>query len=238
MQAYRQGQERAVKMQYSWDFLPVWRNANVLLDGVFGTLALTASALALALPLGGVLAAMRMASSRAMSSAAVVYIDLFRTAPALVLVVWFYFAFPILIGVNMDAYVAALLAIGLQSAAYMAEVFRGGMQSIGKGQWEAARAVGLNTIDTTRFVILPQAARRMAPVFLIRLAELVKATTLSGTIAYGETVYRASELSAQTYRPFEVFTTVAAIFFVIICGIGLTARWLERRFLQEKTAVQ
>ncbi|WP_163579862.1 ABC transporter permease subunit, partial [Klebsiella pneumoniae] len=76
---------------------------------------------------------------------AVTYIDLFRSAPALVLVVWFYFAFPILIGVYLDAYAAALLAIGLQSAAYMAEVFRGGMQSIGRGQWEASRAIGLTT---------------------------------------------------------------------------------------------
>lgn len=225
-------------MQYSWDFLPVWRHADILLDGVGGTLALTASALALALPLGFVLAAMRMAPKRAISAPAIIYIDLFRTAPALVLVVWFYFAFPILIGVNLDAYAAALLAIGLQSAAYMAEVFRGGMQSIGKGQWDAGRAIGLTTPDTVRYVILPQAVRRMAPVFLIRFAELIKATTLSGAIAYGETVYRASELSSQTYRPFEVFTSVAAIFFVIIAGIGFGARWLERRFLQENTAVQ
>jgi polar amino acid transport system permease protein len=225
-------------LQYSWDFLPVWRHADILLDGVGGTLALTASALALALPLGFVLAAMRMAPKRAISAPAIIYIDLFRTAPALVLVVWFYFAFPILIGVNLDAYAAALLAIGLQSAAYMAEVFRGGMQSIGKGQWDAGRAIGLTTPDTVRYVILPQAVRRMAPVFLIRFAELIKATTLSGAIAYGETVYRASELSSQTYRPFEVFTSVAAIFFVIIAGIGFGARWLERRFLQENTAVQ
>jgi len=223
---------------YSWDFLPVWRHADILLDGVGGTLALTASALALALPLGFVLAAMRMAPKRAISAPAIIYIDLFRSAPALVLVVWFYFAFPILIGVNLDAYAAALLAIGLQSAAYMAEVFRGGMQSIGKGQWDAGRAIGLTTPDTVRYVILPQAVRRMAPVFLIRFAELIKATTLSGAIAYGETVYRASELSSQTYRPFEVFTSVAAIFFVIIAGIGFGARWLERRFLQENTAVQ
>ncbi|WP_163413637.1 ABC transporter permease subunit, partial [Escherichia coli] len=90
-------------------------------------------------------------------------------------VVWFYFAFPILIGVYLDAYAAALLAIGLQSAAYMAEVFRGGMQSIGRGQWEASRAIGLTTVDAVRFVILPQAVRRMVPVFLIRFAELIKA---------------------------------------------------------------
>lgn len=225
-------------MQYNWDFQAVWRHMDILLDGVVGTLVLTASAFALALPLGLVLAAMRMAPLRALFVPAVLYIDLFRTSPALVLVVWFYFAFPILIGVNMDAYTAALLAIGLQSAAYMAEVFRGGMQSIGRGQWEAARAIGLNTSDTVRFVIFPQAVRRMVPVFMIRFAELIKATTLAAAISYGETVYRASELSSQTYRPLEVFTIVAAIFFVIIFGISQGASWLERRFLQEKAAAQ
>lgn len=225
-------------MQYSWDFQAVWRHSDILLNGVVGTLALTGSALVLALPLGFALAAMRMAPLRALSVPAVLYIDLFRTSPALVLVVWFYFAFPILIGVNMGAYAAALLAIGLQSAAYMAEVFRGGMQSIGKGQWEAARAIGLGTIDTVRFVILPQAVRRMVPVFMIRFAELIKATTLAASIAYGETVYRASELSAQTYRPLEVFSTVAGIFFVIIFGIGQVANWLERRYLPEKAAAR
>lgn len=225
-------------MQYDWDFQTVLRHSDVLLDGVAGTLLLTLSALFLALPLGFVLAAMRMAPWRSLSLPAVLYIDLFRASPALVLVAWFYFAFPILIGVNMDAYVAALLAIGLQSAAYMAEVFRGGMQSIGKGQWEAARAIGLGTADTVRFVILPQAVRRMVPVFMIRFAELVKGTTLAASIAYGETVYRASELAAQTYRPLEVFTVVAAIFFVIIFGIGLIASWLERGFLQDKVAAR
>ncbi|WP_163327172.1 ABC transporter permease subunit, partial [Enterobacter ludwigii] len=82
--------------------------------------------------------------------------------------------------------------------------------------WEASRAIGLTTVDAVRFVILPQAVRRMVPVFLIRFAELIKATTLAGTIAYGETAYRAQELAARTYRPLEVFTAVAIIFFVII----------------------
>lgn len=225
-------------MQYSWDFQAVLRHSDILLEGVVATLALTASALAMAVPLGFVLATMRMAPLRILSVPAVIYIDLFRTSPALVLVVWFYFAFPILAGVSMDAYAAALLAIGLQSAAYMAEVFRGGMQSIGKGQWEAARAIGLGTIDSVRFVILPQAVRRMVPVFMIRFAELIKGTTLAASIAYGETVYRASELAAQTYRPLEVFTIVAIIFFIIIFGTTQIASWLDRRYLQDKVATR
>lgn len=218
-------------MGYSWDFSIVVRNIDVLLEGIKGTALLTAAGLAMALPVGLLLAIMRMSPVRALNLIAVAYIDFFRAAPALVLIVWFYFAFPILAGVNLNAFGAALLAIGLQSSAYMAEVFRGGMQAIGRGQWEAASAIGLSKAASIRYVILPQAVRHMVPVFLIRFAELIKGTTLAAGIAYGETVYRANELAAQTYRPLEVFTVTALLFFVLIFGINYVSDMIRKRFL-------
>lgn len=218
-------------MSYSWDFSVVWRHIDVLLAGMAGTTALTAAALAMALPLGLLLAAMRMSPMRVLNVIAVAYIDFFRAAPALVLIVWFYFAFPILAGINLNAFGAALLAIGLQSSAYMAEVFRGGMQAIGRGQWEAASAIGLSKAGAMRYVILPQAVRHMVPVFLIRFAELIKATTLAAGIAYGETVYRANELASQVYRPLEVFTVTALLFFILIFGINYVSDQIQKRLL-------
>lgn len=214
-------------MDYAWDFSGVWRNLDQLLAGLGGTAILTASCLALALPLGLLLAIMRMSPLRLLRWPAVTVVDFFRAAPALVLVVWFYFAFPLLAGINLDAFGAAFLAIGLQSSAYMAEVFRAGMQAIGRGQWEGAAAIGLGKAAAIRHVILPQAVRHMIPVFLIRFAELVKATTLAGVIAYGETVYQANLLSSQTYRPLEVFTVTALIFFVLIFSITGAAQLLN-----------
>lgn len=216
-------------MNYVWDFAIVWRNIDVLLSGIAGTAYLTVAGLLMAIPTGLVLALMRMSSINPLRMFAVAYIDFFRAAPALVLIVWFYFAFPILVDVNLDAFGAALLAIGLQSSSYMAEVFRGGMQAVGKGQWEAASAIGLSRAGAVRYVILPQAVRYMVPVFLIRFAELIKATTLAAGIAYGETVYRANELAAQTYRPLEVYTTTALLFFVLIFGINYLAQIIQRR---------
>jgi len=218
-------------VSYSWDFSVVWRHIDVLLAGMAGTTALTAAALAMALPLGLLLAAMRMSPMRVLNVIAVAYIDFFRAAPALVLIVWFYFAFPILAGINLNAFGAALLAIGLQSSAYMAEVFRGGMQAIGRGQWEAASAIGLSKAGAMRYVILPQAVRHMVPVFLIRFAELIKATTLAAGIAYGETVYRANELASQVYRPLEVFTVTALLFFILIFGINYVSDQIQKRLL-------
>lgn len=213
-------------MNYVWDFSAVWRNIDQLLAGLQGTALLTLTCLAMALPLGLILAVMRMSPIRLLRLPAVLWIDFFRAAPALVLIVWFYFAFPILAGVNLDAFGAAFLAIGLQSAAYMAEVFRAGMQAIGRGQWEAGAAIGLTKRSTIRYIVLPQAVRHMIPVFLIRFAELVKATTLAGVIAYGEMVYRANALSAQIFRPLEVFSVTALIFFVVIFSITWLAQLL------------
>ncbi|MFT4150392.1 MAG: amino acid ABC transporter permease [Paracoccaceae bacterium] len=213
-------------MNYAWDFSAVWRNIGQLAEGLQGTALLTLACLALALPLGLLLAVMRMSPVRALRLPATLWIDFFRAAPALVLIVWFYFAFPILARVNLDAFGAAFLAIGLQSAAYMAEVFRAGMQAIGRGQWEAGAAIGLTKPATIRYIILPQAVRHMIPVFLIRFAELVKATTLAAVIAYGDMVYRANALSAQTFRPLEVFTATALIFFVVIFSITGLAKLL------------
>lgn len=213
-------------MNYVWDFSAVWRNIGQLVEGLQGTALLTLACLALALPLGLALAVMRMSPLRALRLPATLWIDFFRAAPALVLIVWFYFAFPIIAGVNLDAFGAAFLAIGLQSAAYMAEVFRAGMQAIGRGQWEAGAAIGLTKRATIHYIVLPQAVRHMIPVFLIRFAELVKATTLAAVIAYGEMVYRANTLSAQTFRPLEVFTLTALIFFAVIFSITGLARFL------------
>lgn len=221
-------------MNYTWDFSVVWRNSGLLIDGFLNTAFLTAACLAVALPLGLALALMRLSGARPVRLLGLAYVNFFRAAPALVLIVWFYFAFPVIMNVEMNALEASILAIGLQSAAYMAEVFRGGMQAIRRGQWEAASAIGLGRADTIRFIILPQAVRLMIPVFLIRFAELVKATTLAGVIAYGETVYMANEVSTQTYRPLETFTAIAILFFILIFGITSFSRLLEKRLVAGK----
>lgn len=215
-------------MPYNWDFSIVLRNSGMLLEGFLGTAWLTAACLAMALPLGFLLAVMRMSGLRVAKVLAVAYIDFFRAAPALVLIIWFFFAFPILMQVNFDAFDAALLGVGLQSSAYMAEVFRGGMQAIPTGQWEAASAIGLSKGEAIRFVVLPQAVRHMVPVFLIRFAELIKGTTLAGIIAYGETVYQANMLAAQTYRQLEVYSITAVLFFILIFGITSLSKYIEK----------
>ena len=126
-----------------WNFAPVWANADLLALGLLNTLKVTGAALAFGVPLGLLLALMRLSPRRLLRWPAGAVIEFFRTTPPLVQLFWFFFALPILIGVEMTPYVAAVLTFSIQSAAFFAEVFRGGIVSIERGQWEAARALGM-----------------------------------------------------------------------------------------------
>jgi polar amino acid transport system permease protein len=175
-----------------WNFAPVWANADLLALGLLNTLKLTGAALAFGIPLGLVLALMRLSPARLLSWPASAVIEVFRTTPPLVQLFWFFFALPILIHVEMTPYVAAVLTFSIQSAAFFAEVFRGGIVSVERGQWEAARALGMAPRQVMRRVVLPQAVKRMVPAFLERAIELMKTTTLVAIISYADLLFQTN----------------------------------------------
>ncbi len=216
-------------MQYEWDFTVVWRYHHILIAGAEGTLWLFVSAMAIAVPLGLVLCVVRLSRLPVASQIATGYTELFRAFPALVLIIWFYYALPVLVQINFSAYVAGTLALGLQSAAYMAEVFRGGIESISKGQREAAKSIGLSQSDAFRFVIFPQAIKRVLPIFFTRVIELFKTTALTAPITYLELFNAGTQVSAQTFRPIETYTVIALMYFVAIFMASLLTRRIERR---------
>ena len=217
-------------MEYRWDFGAVFRHADLLMEGALATFRLAGMAMAIAIPLGLFVALLRLSRLPVISWIAVLYTDLFRTSPSIVLIYWFFFAFPLLVGINFDTFTAVSLTLGLQTGAYMSEVFRGGIESIRVGQWQAAKALGMGMGTTLRYVILPQAVRRMIPVFFTRLTELFKATSLAAVVSYGEIVQMASRTSSETFRPIETYTIVALFFFVVIFMASRLVRLAERRF--------
>ena len=158
-------------------------------------------------------------------------IEIFRTTPPLVQLFWFFFALPILVGVEMTPFAAASLTFAIQSAAFFAEAFRAGIVSVDRGQWEGARALGMTQRQLMRRVVLPQAVKRMLPAFLERVIELMKTTTLVATISYADLLFQANEVAQKTFRPLEVFTVAALMYFVVIYGFSLVAGRLERRWL-------
>jgi len=216
-------------MEYQWDFTVVWRNSHLLLWGLLGTLKVTAAALALGLPLGLGVALMRLSRTWVVSLPASVFVEFFRSTPPLVQLFWCFFALPILIGVRIDSFQAAVMTLSIQSSAFFAEVFRGGIVSVERGQWEAARAIGMTYGQLLRRVVLPQAVKRMIPAFLERAIELMKTTTLVATVAYGDLLFEASDIAQKTFRPLEVFTAAAAIYFVVIFAAGRLVQVSGRR---------
>ena len=212
-----------------WNFAPVWANADLLALGLLNTLKVTGAALAFGVPLGLVLALMRLSPSRLLAWPAGAVIEVFRTTPPLVQLFWFFFALPILIRVEMTPYVAAVLTFSIQSAAFFAEVFRGGIVSIERGQWEGAKALGMPYRTVLRRVVLPQALRRMVAPFIDRSFELTKTTALASSLAYAELLYQAMQVNSITFRPMEVYTTIAVMYFIVLFSVSVLMRLVEHR---------
>ena len=215
---------------YQWDFAPVLANSSLLFAGLWNTLILTATALVGGLPVGLGLALARLSGKPILTSIATVIIEVFRTTPPLVQLFWFYFGLPIVMRVEMTPFLAAALTFTIQSGAFFAEIFRAGIVSIERGQWEAARAIGMSSGQSLRRIALPQAIKRMFPALIERSIELMKTTTLVATVSYADLLYQANELAQKTFRPLEVFTAAALIYFVVISLISALGSIAERRF--------
>jgi len=214
---------------YRWDFTPVFANWALLAEGLLNTLKVTDTALSCGLVLGLVLALMRLSRHRVASWPAGFVIEVFRTTPPLVQLFWFFFALPLLVGIEMTPFMAAAVTFSIQSAAFFAEVFRAGIQSVERGQWDGARAIGMTYAQAMQRIVLPQAVKRMIPAFMERAIELMKTTTLVATISYADLLFAANEVSQKSFRPLETYTVVALVYFVVIFLASLLARQLELR---------
>jgi len=216
-------------VDYTWDFKVVADNFPILLRGVGLTIELWAIALVLGLLVGFFIGLGPTSVRRWLRLPAIGYVEVFRNTPVLVQLIWFYYAFPIIIGFQLSPFAAALLGLTLNTSAYCAEIFRAGIESIARGQWEAAKALGMTRAMSLRRIIVPQVFKRMLPAFTNRAIELAKVTSLASVLAVHEVMYQGRLLSSTYYRPLEILTVVALVYFVLIWpGSWLSAR-LERR---------
>ena len=164
----------------------------------------------------------------------IAYIELFRCTPLLVQIIWFYYAFPVLLGINIPAHVAAVSVLSLYGGAFYAEIVRGSIESVPRGQWDAARALGLGYVRMLRFVIIPQALKPMMAPYVNQSVTQLKNTSLVSVIAVPDLVYNATLINADTYRPLEVYTVVALIYFAILFPATLVGRRLEQGMTYDK----
>lgn len=198
------------------DFSPLLDSWQYLLAGLGLTLLLSALTAVISLLLGGLLGLGRVYGPTWLRWPIVFYIDTQRAIPVLVILVWFYFAVPILTGISFHPFWAALMALSLHIAAYVAEIVRAGIESVRPGQVRAAMALGMSRAQLVRKVVLPQALVRMLPAFGSILSITIKDTAIATVIAVPELMKRAETIAGQSYRPIEVFTVVMVVYFLIL----------------------
>jgi polar amino acid transport system permease protein len=216
-------------MQYRWDFAAVLGHMDLLLIGLAGTIKLAAVSILLGVIVGAFIAMMRLSQRRLLRAPATAFVEFYRNTPPIVHFFWFFYALPIVIGVSFEPFTAAMLALSTQSGAFYAEVFRGGIVSIERGQWEGGRALGMNYRAILRRVVLPQAMRRMVAPFVDRSFELTKTTALASSLAYAELLYQAMQVNSITFRPMEVYTTIAVMYFILLFAASSLMRVFEHR---------
>lgn len=210
-------------------FGEILSHTDVLLRGVGLTLGLWAIAFPVGLLTGLFVSLARMSGNKWIAIPARIFVEVFRNTPVLVQLIWFYYAMPVLAGVQLPAFAAAALALSLNATAYCAEIYRGGIRSMAKGQSQAGRALGMSKWRVMRRIILPQVLRRMLPAFTNRGVELAKNTSVASIVTVNELLYQARMLSSEYYLPLETFTIVAMIYFLLIYPGTLVAYALERR---------
>ena len=157
-----------------------------------------------------------------------IYIEIFRGTPLLVQLFIFYFAFPS-IGIAMPAMLAAIIAMSLNSTAYYAENVRAAIMSIDKGQYEAAKTLGYTKFQTNIFIILPQAIRIAIPPFMNGFSTIIKETSIVSTIPIVELMRTGNQIYAKNFRSFEIYVTLALIYFIVNYPITFLAKYIESR---------
>ncbi len=214
---------------YAWDFSFLWAYRWLILAGLGVTIAYTVGTILFGLVIGLVTGLLRLSRNPMITAPLVAYVEIFRCTPLLVQIVWFYYALPVVLGIDIPAHVAAVLVLSLYTGAFYAEIIRGGVNSIERGQWDAARAIGMRRRQVMRHVILPQAVKRMIPPFMNQSIIQLKNTSLVSTIAVADLLYQGTIITAATYRPLEVYTMVAIIYFLVLFPLTLAAQQVERR---------
>ena len=221
-------------MNYIWDFAILGKYSHLFWLGLGWTIAYTIGTIFLGSLIGLTVGILRLKRLPVIDWLLIAYIEAFRCTPLLVQIIWFYYAFPVLIGLNIPAHVAAVTVLSLYGGAFYAEIVRGSIESVNVGQWDAARALGLRPWRVLRLVIMPQALKPMLAPYVNQSVTQLKNTSLVSVIAVPDLVYNATLINAETYRPLEVYTIVALIYFAILFPATLVGRRHERGMSYDK----
>ena len=209
-------------------------NIEFLLSGVGMTLALSVTAILISVLMGLLLAVSLLSPYKALRWSARTYVECFRAIPLLVLLLWVYYGLPVVSGLQFGAFTAGVMSLALSDAAFEAEVFRAGLQSVAKGQREAAETLGLSRWSTLRHVVFPQAIRTILPALGNQFVYVLKMSSLVSVIGLQEFTRRANELNVTEYRPLEIYTFLVFEYLLLILLASWGVRRLERKLAQSQ----
>lgn len=215
---------------YVWRFDVVMENLPTLLSGLWLTCVLTVLSMSIGLAGGLVVALARLSRWRLLQLLAHAFTELFRTTPLLVQIIWIFTVMPLVVGLRLSPFFSGLVALGLNVAAYMSEIYRAGILSVGPGQTHAGMALGMTRSQAMRRVVLPQAVMRMIPPMAAMWVGLFKDTSLLATIGVAELMFQARFLATDTFRPLEIFTVTAGVYFVLTYPQSLLVNHLFERY--------
>ena len=203
-------------------------NLYFMISGFWYTISLSLTALLISIPVGLFVGLCGLSSNRVLLGAYRVYVEVIRAIPVYVLILWVYYGLPDL-DIRIALFWSGVVALAIGESAFQAEIFRGGIQSVPRGQIEAAKAISLGYVDTMRYVILPQAIRRILPALGNQFIYVVKMSSLVAVIGAPELTRKANELIVTEYRALEIYTVLALEYLVLVLVLSWGVRWLERR---------
>lgn len=221
---------------YSWGWFVIspWTpkgqtNLMFLISGLGWTVLLAVCAILVSVTTGLLVSLLSFAKNRGLRAIGRVYVEAFRSIPMLVMVLWVYYGLPVVLGIELGVFAAGVVALALCDSAFEAEIFRAGIQSIDRGQHEASESIGLTWFDKMRYVILPQAIRRILPPLGNQFVYMLKTSSLVSIIGLTELTRKANELVVTEYRPLEIYTFLILEYLVLIVIVSFLFRKLEQR---------
>jgi His/Glu/Gln/Arg/opine family amino acid ABC transporter permease subunit len=215
-------------MTFEWPV--VWTNLPLLLRGAVVTIALTVITMALAIPGGLILAALRMAPLAPIRIAATAFVEFFRATPLILQLYWTFYVLPAFFDIRFSEWTTAVVGLVCNISSFNSEIFRAGITSIRQGQWNAGLALGMSVPQVFFRVVLPQAVMRVLPALASIWVSLFKDTSLVSVIAVADLSYVALKLRAETYRILEVLTAMALLYWLMGYPQAKLVDWIHRRY--------
>ena len=218
----------------------IWQNLPVILTGLGLTLEYSIAAIILMVFIGLIAALMRLSTIAPLRWVATSYVEAFRSTPLLVQLFFVVLGLPAILPVNQwfgqltYPILAAALTLSLNEGAYVTEIIRAGILGVDRGQKEAAQSIGMTGMQTMRYIVLPQAFKRMIPPLVNQAAQTIKDTSLLAPVGVAELVYQGEIVIAATFASFTIWGFVAALYFVVIFSVSKCAAYLERRLQLDK----